>query len=291
MGYVVMARHGEKLAGLPWLGGKPASSTSGLNQWICGLLPWPHKYQTYVEPFAGQLGILLAREPAGIELANDLDYAVVNFWRAIRFQAEEMASYLQAFPTSRYEHAQAWAECQALAEGYADSGPPEHGDLVWACAWAAAQSQAVSGQIARWSRSFAGRGSKANAGAQVAKLPAKVLALAGRLKRVQLECADAIDVIARAGREPQALIYADPPYLMGEKHYACKVDQEALDGALLAAGCPVAVSGYRGDRDALEAAGWQRHEYEMPLHGAGRNGHRTECLWTNYEPGKEGRLF
>src|SRR5215472_11890453 len=62
---------------------------------IVALMP-PHV--TYVEPFAGGLAVLFAREPednslwlsphrdhAGVsEIVNDLDARLINFWRVLR---------------------------------------------------------------------------------------------------------------------------------------------------------------------------------------------------------------
>jgi len=38
----------------------------------------------YVEPFAGGLGVLLARAPVAAETVNDADGLLVNAWRAIQ---------------------------------------------------------------------------------------------------------------------------------------------------------------------------------------------------------------
>jgi len=48
----------------------------------------------YVEPFAGSLAVLLARphEPR-VETVNDLDRWIVNFWRALQHDPEQVAQY------------------------------------------------------------------------------------------------------------------------------------------------------------------------------------------------------
>lgn len=63
-------------APFPWFGGKSRAAP----------IIWPRfgRVRNYVEPFAGSLAVLLAREQvAGTETVNDLDCYVANFWRAL----------------------------------------------------------------------------------------------------------------------------------------------------------------------------------------------------------------
>jgi len=62
---------------LKWHGGKHYLAPK-----IVALMP-PHLH--YVEPFAGGLAVLLAKEPEGVsDVANDLDGDLVNFWRVMQ---------------------------------------------------------------------------------------------------------------------------------------------------------------------------------------------------------------
>jgi DNA adenine methylase len=74
-------------APLKWHGGKHYLASR-----IVALMP-PHLH--YVEPFAGGLAVLLARDPddpdkwmpphKGVsEVVNDLDGRLINFWRVLR---------------------------------------------------------------------------------------------------------------------------------------------------------------------------------------------------------------
>jgi DNA adenine methylase len=73
-------------APFPWFGGK--SRVAGLVWDRFGDVP------NYVEPFAGSLAVLLARpnEPRN-ETVNDLDCYLSNFWRALRFAPDAVASW------------------------------------------------------------------------------------------------------------------------------------------------------------------------------------------------------
>lgn len=55
-----------------WLGGK------GLI--VAKLLPLIPPHRIYVEPFGGGANLLLAKEPSLVEVYNDLDSGLVNFF-------------------------------------------------------------------------------------------------------------------------------------------------------------------------------------------------------------------
>lgn len=61
----------------PWFGGK---GNPKIKQLILDNLP-PHT--RYIEPFGGGGSILISKEPAEVEVYNDVDRGVVNFFRVI----------------------------------------------------------------------------------------------------------------------------------------------------------------------------------------------------------------
>src|SRR5262249_39556009 len=83
---------------LKWHGGK-----AYLAKKIVALMP-PHLH--YVEPYAGGLSVLLARDPEGTsEVVNDLDGRLVNFWRVLQDPEtfERFRRRAEAVPLSRSE--------------------------------------------------------------------------------------------------------------------------------------------------------------------------------------------
>lgn len=92
----------------------------------------------YVEAFAGSLAVLLGRpEPGKVETVNDYDGLVVNFWRAVQADPEEVAANadqpvhemsLHAWHRRLVESADGLRE-QLLAD-------PEHFDAKLAGRWA-----------------------------------------------------------------------------------------------------------------------------------------------------------
>lgn len=73
-------------APFPWFGGKRRIAPIVWQRF--GDVP------TYNEPFAGSLAVLLGRpHPPHIETVNDLDYYIVNFWRAVQVDPEAVARW------------------------------------------------------------------------------------------------------------------------------------------------------------------------------------------------------
>ena len=64
-------------APFPWFGGKAGHK---IKDAILSALP-PHK--RYLEPFGGGASILIAKQPAEVEVYNDVNRGVVNFFRVI----------------------------------------------------------------------------------------------------------------------------------------------------------------------------------------------------------------
>jgi len=124
-------------------------------------------------------------------------------------------------------------------------------------------------------------------------------ALASRLQLVQIEQIDAVDLIKRVGKETGALMYVDPPYQSVQAYYRQTVDFSRLQAALLECKAKVAVSGYPGECELLDAAdGWQRYDFaanmsmSVNLQGLAKSKkQRTECLWVNYQPNTQLRLI
>jgi hypothetical protein len=80
-----------------WYGGK----FNHLN-WLLPLLPYTHHY---CEPFGGSAAVLLNRQPSPVETYNDIDGEVVNFFRVLRDQTDELMKTIALTPFSRKEFA------------------------------------------------------------------------------------------------------------------------------------------------------------------------------------------
>ena len=92
----VIRRRSRKMIAFGWYGGK----FSHLD-WLLPLLPEAHHY---CEPFGGSGAVLLNRSPSPVETYNDLDGEVVNFFRVLREQRDELISQIAFTPFSREEY-------------------------------------------------------------------------------------------------------------------------------------------------------------------------------------------
>lgn len=76
-------------------------------EWIISLMP-PHK--SYLEPFFGSGAVFFKKEPSRIETINDMDGEIVNLFRCIREEPEELMRCVTMTPYSRAEYKQAWGK-------------------------------------------------------------------------------------------------------------------------------------------------------------------------------------
>ena len=78
-----------------WVGGK-----SRLRKSIIELLP---KHTCYAEPFAGAAWVLFGKTPSDVEIINDKDHDLINFFRVVREKPEELIAAFDWELVSRAE--------------------------------------------------------------------------------------------------------------------------------------------------------------------------------------------
>jgi DNA adenine methylase len=156
----------------------------------------------YVEPFGGAASVLLRKPPAPCEVYNDLDGEVVGFFRVLRERPADLVAAIRCTPFAR---ADIDAACAPTPPGLDDL---ERARRVYVRAWQGRHGLPARGRLGwRFERAAAGT---RTAVAQWADLE-RPWAVAERLRHVQLECDDALRVIARFDG-PDSLFYVDAPY-------------------------------------------------------------------------------
>lgn len=78
---------------LSYVGGKSRLAATIIDQ-----IP-PHK--TYVEPFSGGAQVLFRKKPSDVEVINDLDGELINFYRVCQAHYEELIRYMRFVLISR----------------------------------------------------------------------------------------------------------------------------------------------------------------------------------------------
>ena len=252
-----------------YYGGKQRPARS-----IADLLP---EHTHYVEPFAGSLAVLLAKDKTKLETVNDLDGDLMLFWRVLRDRPDDLARACALTPHSR-------AERDLARQRPDDLDELERARRVWVCL-----TQGRTGTLRNTGWRFdSADEAHTSMPDRLAGYVTRLEAVATRLSSVSLECRPALDVIATYGRKRRTLLYIDPPYLgsVRERNYRHEMQAEpehrALADALHECVATVVVSGYASelyDRDLF--ADWHRHELPSATTQGGTWGERTEVLWSN----------
>lgn len=261
-------------------------SKGRLARWIVDLMP---RHRVYVEPFAGSAAVLFAKQPAPVEIVNDLDRNVVTFFRALRDREPELLRALRFTPYSRDE----FDAADLTVEGLDDVERARR----FFVRTTQGHNGAGAGGRAGWSNGVRERHTDATA---TTGLVDRLWQLAERLRPVVVEHRDAAELIA-AHDAPDVVFYLDPPYLSGTRRsgrdYAHESDTEEFhrDLAATLAGVrgTVLLSGYPSALYDELYAGWDRTQIAVHRAAANHRGRTgvergTETVWSNRPLGAAG---
>lgn len=246
---------------------------------IVSLLP---EHTHYVEPFAGSLAVLLAKPRSKMETVNDLDQDLVNFWRVLRDQPDELARLMALTPHSRVEQ---------IAAYDLDAPDLERARRVWV---SLSQGRGSTLRKTGWRLYRDPAGSSCSMPDYLTAYVERVPPAAARIHGVSLECRDALEVIRDYGKHPNVLLYCDPPYLAASRNstnyrheMATTKEHEVLAAALRDCRAAVVLSGYHSALYDDLYDGWHRVEFSAwtgnGIRGAATktDGDRVEVLWSN----------
>lgn len=237
--------------------------------WICGHIP---KHDVYLEPYAGSLAVFFNKGPCHIETVNDIHDEVVNYFRVLRDDPEELQKRIGLTPYSRSEYEKAYEKtdndverarrfCVRCWMGFGCSNRYKNG-------FKSGQQTHSPNPSKAWS-----------------ELPELMKIASERLKGVQIECLPALELIGRYNTE-DVFMYIDPPYLHGtRKNYLYKYemqdsDHEDLLKVLVKHPGKILLSGYESEMYGDYLRGWKRACKDTRAEAGVR---RTEVLWMNYD--------
>lgn len=254
---------------IPYYGGKMRLAPR-----IAELVGTDHR--NYVEPFAGSAAVLMRKSPSRVEVLNDLDREVMNFWRVLRTRPDELIAALRLTPYSKAEY--------TAADFQGDEVERARHFVIRSCmSFSGTHTGGYSGSNPR-SRDVKGR-------KFVRFVDERLPQMAERIRHVELDQRDALAFLDKWD-SPETAAYVDPPYMAGVRVapncYRLEADGTDYHRELLKRlndfSGRVVLSGYESElyADELDEAKWSVHKVNVQAaSGAGRgtSTRRTECLW------------
>lgn len=194
--------------GFRYIGGK-----NYIKDDIVAMFP-PHA--VYCEVFGGMAHVLLAKKPAPIEVYNDLDSAVYNFFKVLQDpdKRAKLIELMELTPHSR----QAYVEDGAYS--YYNLPKPD-GDLQHAYSFIVRVGQCRSGMLERYSKTGWGFSKTENKAIEWNNYPKRIAGIANRFKRVQVENYSFEKMFSLYDTE-DTLFFCDPPYEYDKKERTTK---------------------------------------------------------------------
>lgn len=236
------------------------------------------EHQSYIEPFGGGASVLLQKPPSQLEVLNDLNHDVVNFFHML---AEKTAQLIRAIQLTPYAEAE-----YVLAHSSAGIADPIERARRFYIRSRMSFGHSEGNQLSGWR--FQTNTSRNLTLTDEWNRTEHLWATSERLKNVQITCSDYQKVLRRFDH-PKALFYVDPPYpgaVRYEKrnyyrHEMLEDNQHReLAQHLYGLAGQVVLSGYACDlyAELFEGQGWQR--FDKPTRANG-NAPVTESIWLN----------
>lgn len=184
---------------------------------ILSLIP---DHKLYCEPFVGGAAVFFAKEPSEMEVINDLNGEVVNFYRVCYSDFKKLEKLVQSTPHSRQVH----RETQKVLKNASSYDPLKRAWAFW-----------VQTNMSFSARVFGGYAYEKKSNGTLKRFVNKKLAfnkeVCERLSMVDIENNDALQVI-KSRDTVESFFYCDPPYFnsnMGHyKGYSEKDFEELL---------------------------------------------------------------
>lgn len=195
----------------------PITYYGGKQNMLRHILPLVPPHTLYTEAFVGGAALFFAKEPAPVEVINDLNSELINFYRTIAGDFSAVKTLVDTTLHSRGLHVHAW---------YIYNNPTffTNAERAWAM-WVLSKS----GFGGRISKSFGFDKAKGNSVKKIAFAKQNFSgSLSERLEHTTIECDDGLKVIARYDT-PEAFHFVDPPYVGSDMgHYSGMFNEQDL---------------------------------------------------------------
>lgn len=265
---------------IPYFGGKARMVTL--------LLKFVPEHEVYVEVFGGAASLLMSKEPARVDVYNDIYGDVVNLFRVIRDPAMFNRFYHMVVFTM-YSNEE-YRDCR---DHFRIVNDPVQRAYMWFVTMRQTFSAMPPGEKrsnAHWSfsKKSSSRGMAKCVSAWLSAVD-RLQSIHERLQTVQIDHDDFRKVIPRYDDEG-VFFYMDPPYVPSVRrggeyaHEMSTDDHTKLVDMLLEITGKVVLSGYQNELyTRLEDHGWRRVDIPVKLHADANvgktRGERVESLW------------
>lgn len=252
----------------------PITYYGGKKNLLRHILPLIPPHTTYCEPFAGGLAVFFAKEPAPVEIVNDTNRFVTNFYEQVQFNFDALQARIQATLTSRC----AYDDAMIM---YAHSHM--FSKLDWAWAFWTLTNQGYASGIGSWGYSTSDSKREASMHNKRVGFTDEVHQ---RLHKTQVENRDALYLIKMRDR-PETFFYLDPPYYNSNMgHYSGYTEHNFR--ALLEAASQIKgkflLSCYPSDlaQEYIQKCGWHSIAIEQRVMASSNRKAKVEMLIANY---------
>jgi DNA adenine methylase len=252
---------------ITYWGGKQKLAAS-----IIFLMP---EHTTYCEPFFGGGAVFFAKPKSKVEIINDLNRFVVNFYVQCKTNFPALQSLVQSTLHSRRR----WRDALVMYEH-----PHLFSDLERAWAFYTLTNQGFAGKIGTW-----GFGTITECSERKVKNAREQFTedIAERLEQVQIECNDALYLLELRDK-PTTFFYLDPPYFnsnMGHYGGYTEADFErllekcaALQGKFLLSSYPSPIL-----EKFVKTHDWHQVHFEQVVTASTKRKPKVEVLTANYQ--------
>jgi DNA adenine methylase len=248
-----------------------------LRKKICGMMV-PH--DIYIEPFFGAGHVFFEKAPSRLEIINDANWSIMDMWTTIRDRPNELINHLKSIPYS--------------IDSFQKMPIKKYDQVLYAAQIFIKYRMSIGGRgksFARPSQNRSRRGMPDNISGWLSAIDL-IESNTHRLHNTDIRIGlDALNVIQSYLKEPNCLIYLDPPYLPTTRKSPnvynkemTLTQHEQLVKSIEASTAKIILSGYDNDLYNTILSQWKKEIIPMKLHSSGGSKKRVanEVLWYNY---------
>lgn len=258
-----------------------------LTGWLSQFMPG---HVCYVEPFAGAAHALFSKQPASVEVLNDIDGNLMAFFRVLK-DTEKRSKLIETLEYTPYARS-LWQDMRCRWK----AGDLPEDEIKRTAEWFYLNRSTYGGDMQ--TGGFAMPSTTGRNPAQSYQSAIDGLeSVASRLRGVTVECLDYTECVRRYDSET-TLFYCDPPYMDTEHFYGNgfkSEDHYRLSELLHGIKGKAMISHYQDSLYDRLYSDFNKHEYQS-FKGSHKSAGEakpvvTECLFANFEHFKTRRLF